>query len=120
MQDLNLNPADVTLLAGEVVHADQNGAAASVNEIIQRLPETLPNSAVISSAGIPCNPDRLHFTSQGLRELGRRYAVKMLSAWVLPRRNRSPLTSKQSTRRMQLRFQLRLLNRVIHPSRPLH
>ncbi len=80
MQDLNLNPADVTLLAGEVVHADQNGAAASVNEIIQRLPETLPNSAVISSAGIPCNPDRLHFTSQGLRELGRRYAVKMLSA----------------------------------------
>ena len=79
MQDLSLSPAEVTLLAGEVVNADQNGATASVNEIIKRLPETLPNSSVISSAGIPCNSDRLHFTSQGLRELGRRYAVKMLN-----------------------------------------
>lgn len=78
MQDLALDPANVPLLAGEVVHADQNGATASVNEIMKRLPETLANSHVVSSAGIPCNPDRLHFTSQGLRELGRRYAVTML------------------------------------------
>lgn len=78
MKDLSLNPGEVTLLAGEVVHADQKGATASVNEIMKRLPETLPNSFVVSSAGIPCNPDRLHFTSPGLRELGRRYAVKML------------------------------------------
>lgn len=78
MSDLNLKPADVPLLAGEVVHADQKGATASVNEIIKRLPETLPNSFIVSSSGIPSNPDRLHFTSQGLRELGRRYAVKML------------------------------------------
>ena len=78
VQDLALNPAEVPLLAGEVVHADQNGATASVNEIMKRLPETLSNSYVISSSGIPCNPDRLHFTSAGLRELGRRYAVKML------------------------------------------
>ncbi len=78
MHDLQLAPTEVTLLAGEVVHADQKGATASVNEIIKRLPETLSNSFVVSSAGIPCNPDRLHFTSPGLRELGRRYAVKML------------------------------------------
>ena len=78
VSDLNLKPVDVPLLAGEVVHADQQGVTSSVNEIIKRLPETLPNSFVISSAGIPCNPDRLHFTSQGLRELGCRYAVKML------------------------------------------
>ncbi len=77
-QDLNLNPNEVALLAGEVVHKDQNGAAASVNDIIQRLPDTLPNSYVVSSAGIPSNPDRLHFTSAGLRELGRRYAITML------------------------------------------
>lgn len=78
MQDLALNPSEVPLLAGEVVHADQNGATASVNEIIARLPTELPNSHVVSSSGIPCNPDRLHFTSAGLRELGRRYAVSML------------------------------------------
>ncbi len=84
LQDLHLTAAEVTLLAGETVNADQNGATASVNKIIQRLPETLPNSYVISSAGIPCNPDRLHFTSNGLRELGRRYAVKMLEVMGYP------------------------------------
>ncbi len=78
VQDLNLDPTKVPLLAGEVVHADQNGATASVNEIMKRLPETLPNSFVVSSSGIPCNQDRLHFTSAGLRELGRRYAARML------------------------------------------
>lgn len=78
VKDLSLPHGKVALLAGETVHADQNGATASVNEIIKRLPNTLPNSHVISSAGIPCNPDRLHFTSNGLRELGRRYAVTML------------------------------------------
>ncbi len=64
VNDLKLKPSEVPLLAGEVVHADQNGVTASVNEIIKQLPESLPNSYVVSSAGIPCNPDRLHFTSQ--------------------------------------------------------
>ena len=91
MQDLNLDPAKVPLLAGEVVHADQNGATASVNEIMKRLPDTLPNSFVISSSGIPCNPDRLHFTSAGLRELGRRYAVRMLT--VMGYEAKEPKTS---------------------------
>ncbi|RRN77568.1 sialate O-acetylesterase, partial [Pseudoxanthomonas sp. SGD-10] len=34
IQDLNLNPSKVPLLAGEVVHADQNGVCAGMNEII--------------------------------------------------------------------------------------
>ena len=37
-----------------------------------------PNSHVISSAGVPANRDRLHFTADGQREMGRRYAEKML------------------------------------------
>ena len=67
------------LLAGEVVNADHQGQKAAFNEILKTLPETLPNSCVISSAGLPCNPDHLHFTPMGLREFGRRYAGKMLS-----------------------------------------
>jgi hypothetical protein len=78
VKDLDLKPADVTLLAGEVVNADHRGEKAAFNEILKRLPETLPNSHVISSAGLPCNPDHLHFTSDGLREFGRRYAEAML------------------------------------------
>ncbi len=79
VQDLDLKPEDVTLLAGEVVNADHQGEKAAFNEIAKKLPETLPNSYVISSAGLPCNPDRLHFTSAGQREFGRRYAEKLLT-----------------------------------------
>lgn len=79
IKDLNLKPEDVSLLAGEVVNADQKGEKAAFNEILKKLPETLPNSYVISSAGVPCNPDHLHFTAPGLKEFGKRYGEMMLS-----------------------------------------
>jgi hypothetical protein len=79
MKDLDLKPENVVLLAGEVVNADHQGEKAAFNEILKKLPETLPNSYAISSAGLPCNSDHLHFTPAGYREFGRRYAEKMLS-----------------------------------------
>jgi hypothetical protein len=79
IKDLDLDAAAVPLLAGELVNADQNGACASMNRIIAELPKTIPNAHVISSAGLPCRPDRLHFTTPGYREFGKRYAEKMLS-----------------------------------------
>ena len=79
MKDLDLKPENVTLLAGEVVNADHQGEKAAFNEILKKLPETLPNSYVVSSAGLPCNPDHLHFTAEGQREFGKRYAEKLLS-----------------------------------------
>ena len=80
IRDLNLKADQVPLLAGEVVNADQHGPCAAMNPIIDELPGTLPNCYVISSAGctaIP--PDHLHFNAAGYRELGKRYAEKMLS-----------------------------------------
>jgi len=77
-KDLGLNPNEVPLLAGEVVNEDHQGEKANANKIMKNLPGTLPNSYVISSAGLPCNPDHLHFTADGQREFGRRYAEKML------------------------------------------
>ncbi len=77
--DLSLNPDSVPLLAGEVVHADQGGICASMNTIIARLPQTLPNSYVISSSKCTDATDNIHFNSAGYRELGKRYARKMLS-----------------------------------------
>ena len=79
MKDLNLNPSKVPLLAGETVNADQGGVCAGMNTIIATLPKTLPNSYVISSAGCADGPDNLHFSATGYRELGKRYAEKMLS-----------------------------------------
>src|SRR6478735_3440215 len=79
INDLQLDPSSVPLLAGEVVNADQGGVCASMNNIIAKLPQTIPNSYVISSKGCSDAADNLHFDAAGYRELGRRYAKTMLS-----------------------------------------
>lgn len=78
LKDLNLKADEVPLLAGEVVGADQQGQCASMNRIIRELPRTIPTAHFISSEGCAALPDHLHFTPAGYRELGRRYAEKML------------------------------------------
>jgi lysophospholipase L1-like esterase len=94
MKDLNLKAESVPLLAGELVNADQQGACASMNSIIAELPKTMPNSYVISSKGCTSRPDHLHFSPAGYRELGRRYAVQMLS--LLGYRTTEPAASGQN------------------------
>lgn len=79
LADLGLDAARVPLLAGETVNADQQGATASVNEIIARLPQVVPTARVVSSQGCEARGDRLHFTPAGYRELGRRYAQALLA-----------------------------------------
>jgi hypothetical protein len=79
IKDLNLKPEEVPFLSGETVNADQNGACAGFNKIMAELPNVLPNSYVISSAGCVCNSDRMHFSPAGSREFGKRYGEKMLS-----------------------------------------
>ena len=79
INDLQLSSDSVPLLAGEVVHADQGGKCASMNSIIDKLPQTIPNSYVISSSGCTAATDSLHFNSAGYRKIGIRYAIKMLS-----------------------------------------
>ena len=79
LTDLNLDAAKVPLLAGEVVNADQEGSAASVNEIMAGLPKIVPTAHVISSKGCEARRDHLHFTPAGYRELGKRYAETMLA-----------------------------------------
>jgi hypothetical protein len=79
LKDLNIKPNSVPLIAGELVNSDQGGACASMNKIIAKLPQTIPNSYVVSSSGCPSAKDHLHFTAEGYRILGKRYGVKMLS-----------------------------------------
>jgi hypothetical protein len=79
LKDLDLKPEAVPLLAGEVVNADQNGVCANMNTIIAELPKTIPTAHVVSSAGCKARGDRLHFTAEGYRELGKRYGETMLA-----------------------------------------
>lgn len=78
MDDLNLNPAEVPLIAGELLSAEFNGKCHGFNQFINLLPEVIPNAHVVSSAGCPGAPDGLHFTAEGYRMLGERYGEKML------------------------------------------
>ncbi len=68
IKDLELDASKTPLLAGDLLSPNVN---------IQNLPKFLPNSYVISSQGLK-GRDQYHFTAEGYREFGRRYARKML------------------------------------------
>ena len=78
LHDLNLKADDVPLIAGELVPADQHGACAAMNKIIDALPQTIPTAHFVSSTNCAGRPDHLHFTPAGYRELGTRYALTTL------------------------------------------
>ena len=71
-RDLSLDLKQTHLYAGEVVDAEHHGQKAEFNDILRKLPDTLPSSHVISAKDLPCNNDNLHFTADGQREFGRR------------------------------------------------
>jgi hypothetical protein len=78
LTDLNLKAGEVPLLAGELMGVEQKGACASMNRIIDELPQTIPTAHVVSSQGCAGLQDHLHFTPAGYRELGKHYAETML------------------------------------------
>ena len=78
LADLHLQADEVPLIAGEVVNADHGGVCAGMNEVIAMLPQVIKNCAIVSSKGLSCAPDHLHFDAAGYRVLGRRYAAQAL------------------------------------------
>ncbi|MFR9532617.1 MAG: cellulase family glycosylhydrolase [Rikenellaceae bacterium] len=78
LADLSLEAEDVPLIAGQVVPASANGVCASMNAIIDTLPEVIPTAYVISSEGCAVKEDCVHFDTEGIRMLGERYAEKMI------------------------------------------
>jgi lysophospholipase L1-like esterase len=78
LADLGLASADVPLLVGGLVAADQQGKCASMNAVIADLPKTIPTAHFVASDGCEAVFDKLHFSPAGYRELGRRYAQAML------------------------------------------
>ena len=77
IKDLELNPENVPLLVGEVVDEEQHGCCFPHNKIIEKVPEVIPNSYIVKSTDIPTQ-DGAHFTTDGYRTMGRRYAQVML------------------------------------------
>ena len=78
-KDLNLNPKETPLLAGELKYAEEGGVCAAFNStIMPNLPKVLPNAHIISALGCESTGDQFHFNTEGMRLLGYRFADKML------------------------------------------
>lgn len=80
LKDLDLNAADVPLLAGEVVDAENMGVCSAHNTVIAKLPEVIPTAHVIHSNGCSAASDNIHFTASSYRIMGKRYAYEALKA----------------------------------------
>ena len=79
LKELNLKAEDCPLLVGELMTKEDGGCCYLHNSIIDRIQETIPTAYPVSSLGCPGRPDKLHFTAEGYRILGRRYADVMMS-----------------------------------------
>ena len=78
LSELNLSADNVPLLAGETVQSNLGGACGGFNKVIATLPNVIPTAHVISSKDCPQRGDGLHFTAEGYRIIGKRYAETML------------------------------------------
>ena len=77
---LGLDPAKTPLLAGETRYENMGGGCSWHNTAaLPNLKKAVPNSYVISADGIEgVSTDAWHFSAEGYREFGRRYAAQML------------------------------------------
>ena len=82
LTDLSLSASEVPLFVGEVVGSGANGSCAYHNTIIAKVPSVIPTAYVISSEGCPAKKEAdgaiYHFTAQGYRIMGSRYAKQAL------------------------------------------
>ena len=83
LSDLNLKAANVPLFVGEVEYkgdAPQSGGCEGHNVQVARIPEVIPTGHVVSAKNLPGNGvDPWHFSAQGYRILGQRYAKVALN-----------------------------------------
>ncbi|MBN1697427.1 MAG: hypothetical protein JW881_07930 [Spirochaetales bacterium] len=70
----DLETGDIPFVAGELYY---KGPCAGHNRIIQRVPDRISNSRVVSAEGLN-GVDQFHFDLEGQREIGKRYGEAML------------------------------------------
>ncbi|MBQ6966214.1 MAG: hypothetical protein IJP82_11115 [Bacteroidaceae bacterium] len=78
LNELNLKEEETPLLIGELLSQQMGGVCWGHNAVIATTPSVIPNAHVISSANCPGAADGLHFTAEGYRMIGKRYAETMI------------------------------------------
>ena len=85
LHDLGLRANDAPIFVGETEYADQGGGCSWHNHVVAMIPDVIPTGHVVSAEGIPGNGvDPWHFSAEGYRIFGRRYAAKVLDVMNHP------------------------------------
>ena len=79
LKDLGLKASDVHIFVGETEYQNMGGGCSWHNTVVAKIPEVIPTGHVVSAEGIPGNgTDPWHFSAEGYRIFGRRYAASVL------------------------------------------
>ena len=79
LKDLGLKAANVPIFVGETEYENMGGGCSWHNHVVAKIPEVIPTGYVVSAEGLPGNGvDPWHFSAEGYRTFGKRYAAKVL------------------------------------------
>ena len=85
LRDLGLKASDVHIFVGETEYAEMGGGCALHNTVVAKIPQVIPTGHVVSAKDIPGNGvDPWHFSAEGYRILGKRYAEAVLDVMNNP------------------------------------
>ncbi len=85
LRDLGLRASDVHIFVGETEYAEMGGGCSWHNHVVAKIPEVIPTGHVVSAKDIPGNgTDPWHFSAEGYRMFGKRYAEAVLDVMEHP------------------------------------
>lgn len=85
LHDLGLKASDVHIYVGETEYEEMGGGCSWHNHVVAKIPEVIPTGHVVSAKDIPGNgTDPWHFSAEGYRTFGKRYAEKVLDVMNHP------------------------------------
>ncbi len=85
LRDLGLRASDVHIFVGETEYAEMGGGCSLHNTVVAKIPEVIPTGHVVSAKDIPGNGvDPWHFSAEGYRTFGKRYAEAVLDVMQNP------------------------------------
>ena len=85
LRDLGLRASDVHIFVGETEYEEMGGGCSWHNTVVAKIPEVIPTGHIVSAKDIPGNgTDPWHFSAEGYRIFGKRYAEAVLDVMNNP------------------------------------
>ena len=85
LRDLGLRASDVHIFVGETEYEEMGGGCSWHNTVVAKIPEVISTGHIVSAKDIPGNgTDPWHFSAEGYRIFGKRYAEAVLDVMNNP------------------------------------